>query len=80
MPQVPASLPRPDLFSHSSSVAGARPRSSVPVPAHGAGAISPPRQCLLFMERFDIKCFSFRIGSFNMFYRKSFYVPIKHER
>ena len=32
---------------------------------------------LLFMGKLYIKCFSFRIGSFNMFYRKPFYVPIK---
>lgn len=32
----------------------------------------------LFTGRLYIKCFSFRIGSFNMFYRKPFYVPIKN--
>ena len=51
----------------------------------GGGSMpSPQGRChqphllrLLFMGRLYIKCFSFRIGSFNMFCRKLFYVPIK---
>lgn len=46
----------------------------------GAMLSAPPSRWLLFTERFYTECFSFRIGSFNMFYRKPFYVPIKNER
>ena len=57
------------------------PCSRLLCPFH-AGEMPSAPHCLrfLFTERLYIKCFSFRIGSFNMFYRKPFYVQIKNAR
>lgn len=56
---------------------GAKPRSRLLCTLHAEEMPSAPDNWFLFTERFYIKCFSFSIGSFNMFYRKPFYVPIK---